>query len=98
MQAERQITIATFLDIIVAIADACARLLDQADGEVGLLRQLHHIEVFLDQCEVYRLNGLLLRDAAPDAGNGREVALGYIYLLAILHGEHLIAVVLQHDD
>ena len=91
MQAEWQIT-------IVAVADTRARLLNQADGKVGLLGLLHHIEIFLDQCEVYRLYGLLLRDAAPDARNGREMALGHIHLFAVFHGKHLIAVVLQHDD
>ena len=98
LQTERQIAIAAFLHIVVAESEACAGLFDNTDGEVGFAGIIHHLEVLPYEGEVNRLDGLFLRDAAPCTRDGWEVALGHIYLLAILNGQHMVIVVLQHDD
>ena len=67
-------------------------------GEVGLSRRLHHIEILLHKVEADGLDGLLLRDAAPGTGDSREVTLGHKDFLAIFDGQHLIIMILQHDD
>ena len=96
LQAEGHIAVAALPHVGGAVAHAGAGFLDEADGEVGLLGLVDHLEILGHQSGVDGLNGVLLGDASPHARDGREMALGHPHLLLFLYGQHAVGVVLEH--